>query len=104
MGRAGLDDFYTGGMAKTHSDFLISLGSPLRLNDFEKFKAEVQQPLSIRTSVGQIFNLGPPTQGMSSLAILGIYDRMGRKLATDLGTAGKHPRRIGLAIFVALRA
>ena len=34
LGRAGRDHFYTGRMAKTYSDFLISLGSPLRLNDF----------------------------------------------------------------------
>jgi len=83
LGRAGLDDFYTGEMGKIHGEFLSNAGSPLRLNDFEKFKAQVQQPLSISTSVGQIFNLGPPTQGMSSLAILGIYDRIKKDNCDD---------------------
>ena len=35
------------------------------------------------TSVGQIFNLRPPTQGMSSLAILGIYDRIKKDNCDD---------------------
>ncbi len=83
LGRAGLDDFYTGALAKTHSDFLMSAGSPLKLNDFEKFNAEVQKPLSINTSVGKLFNLGPPTQGISSLAILGIYDRIKNDIYDD---------------------
>ena len=83
LGRAGLDDFYTGAIAKTHSDFLASAGSPLKIYDFEKFKAEVQKPLSINTSVGQLFNLGPPTQGISSLAILGIYDRIKNHTCDD---------------------
>ena len=83
MGRVGLDDFYVGDMAKTHGDFLAKAGSPLIFEDFKKFKAELQKPLSINTSVGQLFNLGPPTQGMSSLAILGIYDRIKNEACDD---------------------
>ena len=70
-------------MAKTHGDFLAKAGSPLIFEDFKKFKAELQKPLSINTSVGQLFNLGPPTQGMSSLAILGIYDRIKNEACDD---------------------
>ena len=83
LGRAGLDDFYMGEMGKIHGEFLSNAGSPLKLSDFERFKAELQQPLSISTSVGQIFNLRPPTQGMSSLAILGIYDRIKKDNCDD---------------------
>ena len=83
LGRAGLDDFYTGEIGKIHGEFLSNAGSPLKASDFEKFKAELQQPLSISTSVGQIFNLRPPTQGMSSLAILGIYDRIKKDNCDD---------------------
>ena len=83
LGRVGLDDFYVGDMAKTHGDFLAKAGSPLIFEDFKKFKAELQKPLSINTSVGQLFNLGPPTQGMSSLAILGIYDRIKNEACDD---------------------
>ena len=83
LGLLGLDDFYVGDLAKTHGDFLSEAGSPLAVEDFKKFKAEVQQPLSINTSMGQLFNLGPPTQGMSSLAILGIYDRIKGEACDD---------------------
>ena len=83
LGRVGLDDFYVGDLAKTHGDFLAEAGSPLKFEDFKKFKAEIQTPLSINTSVGQLFNLGPPTQGMSSLAILGIYDRIKNEVCDD---------------------
>ena len=83
LGRVGLDDFYVGDMAKTHGDFLAKAGSPLLFEDLKKFKAEIQTPLSINTSVGQLFNLGPPTQGMSSLAILGIYDRIKTEACDD---------------------
>ena len=76
LSRAGLGDFYTGELGQTHAKFLQQQGSPLTHDDFKKFRAEVQKPLSINTSVGKLFNLGPPTQGMSSLAILGIYDRI----------------------------
>jgi len=31
----------------------------------------------VTTSLGTLYNLGPPTQGMSALAILGIFDRLG---------------------------
>ena len=83
LGRAGLDDFYTGETGIIHGEFLSNAGSPLKASDFGKFKAELQQPLSISTSVGQIFNLRPPTQGMSSLAILGIYDRIKKDNCDD---------------------
>ena len=76
LSRAGFGDFYTGELGKIHATFLQQQGSPLAHDDFKKFRAEVQKPLSIDTSVGKLFNLGPPTQGMSSLAILGIYDRI----------------------------
>ena len=83
LGRVGLADFYRGELGNVHAKFLQQQGSPLAYGDFEKFKAEVQQPLSISTSVGKIFNLAPPTQGMSSLAILGIYDRIKKDTCDD---------------------
>jgi gamma-glutamyltranspeptidase/glutathione hydrolase len=36
----------------------------------------VVEPLSARLSVGTIFNLPPPTQGLASLIILALYDRL----------------------------
>lgn len=73
----GAGGYYRGDIARTHARFLEEQGSPLRLGDFEDYKAEVQTPLTITTSLGALYNLGPPTQGMSSLAILGVFDRLG---------------------------
>jgi len=77
----GTNAFYRGDIAATHGRFLEEQGSPLRLGDFHTYRAEVQKPLEISTSLGTLYNLGAPTQGMSSLAILGIFDRLGIKTA-----------------------
>lgn len=73
----GADSYYRGDIAYAHARFLEEQGSPLRLSDFESYNAELQAPLAISTSLGSLYNLGPPTQGMSSLAILGVFDRLG---------------------------
>lgn len=73
----GADSYYRGDIARTHARFLEEKGSPLRLSDFEDYNAELQTPLTVTTSLGALYNLGPPTQGMSSLAILGVFDRLG---------------------------
>ena len=77
LATAGLDDFYTGDIAATHERFLEGAGSPLRAADFANYAARRVTPLSLTTRSGQLYNMIPPTQGMSSLAILGIFDRLG---------------------------
>ena len=77
LSTAGLDDFYRGDVAATHARFLERSGSPLRQQDFAEYRARQIEPLSVSTSRGRLFNMIPPTQGMSSLAILGIFDRLG---------------------------
>lgn len=73
----GAESYYHGDIARAHARFLEDQGSPLRLEDFQTYAAERQTPLTIPTSLGALYNLGPPTQGMSSLAILGVFDRLG---------------------------
>lgn len=72
----GIDSYYRGDIAATHARYLQDMGSPLRLGDFHAYHAQVQKPLEITTSLGTLYNMGPPTQGMSSLAILGVFDRL----------------------------
>ncbi|HSD37581.1 MAG TPA: gamma-glutamyltransferase [Rhodocyclaceae bacterium] len=74
---AGLDDFYRGDLARSIARDLEALGSPLRLDDLSAYRATQVAPLSIELAVGKVFNHPPPTQGVSSLAILGIYERLG---------------------------
>jgi oxamate amidohydrolase len=74
--RAGLDDFYRGDLARQMTNQLDAAGSPLRLADFEAHRAQTVKPLSVRLNGGTIYNLPPPTQGLSSLMILGILERL----------------------------
>jgi len=77
LARAGLDDFYRGDLARSLAAGLQRAGSPLALADLEAHRAQWREPLSIRHSLGTLHNMPPPTQGLVSLAILGILDRFG---------------------------
>ena len=73
----GLRSFYDGPIATQHARYLETHGSPLRAPDFHTYRAEIVTPLSLRTSLGRLWNMTPPTQGVSSLMILGLFDRLG---------------------------
>lgn len=77
LGRTGLEDFHRGDIAATHGAFLEAQGSPLRSDDFHRFEAEVVEPLTTTLRAGQLWNMTPPTQGVSSLMILALFDRLG---------------------------
>jgi len=77
LAEVGLDDYYRGDIAATHARFLEDIGSPLRLTDFHLFTAEQVTPLTVQTSAGQLYNMIAPTQGVSSLMILALFDRLG---------------------------
>ncbi|WP_033070031.1 gamma-glutamyltransferase family protein [Thalassospira australica] len=77
LGRVGFDDFYRGDIARSNAQGLEAIGSPLRLADFEGYDAKIMPPLSVRLSTGTVFNMVPPTQGVASLMILGLFDRLG---------------------------
>lgn len=77
LARAGLDDFYRGDLARSLARDLEVVGSPLRLADLEACRAERVAPLSVRLGCGRVYNHPPPTQGVASLAILGIFERLG---------------------------
>ncbi len=74
---AGLDDFYRGDLARSMAADLERIGSPLRLADLERHHALAVTPLSVNVAGHKVFNLPPPTQGLASLILLAIYDRLG---------------------------
>lgn len=76
LGREGLDSYYRGDIAARHAHYLEAQGSPLRLQDFHDYQAALVEPLSLTTSLGEMYNMTPPTQGVSSLMILGLFDRL----------------------------
>jgi gamma-glutamyltranspeptidase/glutathione hydrolase len=76
LAEAGLADFYEGETARSMARDLEAAGSPLRYADLAAHKAWFVTPLSVRLSVGTIYNLPPPSQGIASLLILAVYDRI----------------------------
>lgn len=76
LARDGLQSYYTGDIAHTHAAFLDAAGSPLRFDDFASYAARQVTPLSVETSAGRLYNMIPPTQGISSLMILALFDRL----------------------------
>ncbi|MCA8864145.1 MULTISPECIES: gamma-glutamyltransferase family protein [unclassified Halomonas] len=73
---AGLDDFYHGELATSMARDLEAVGSPLRLADFHAYRAQRVTPLEVTLQDATLYNLPAPTQGMASLMILGIYERL----------------------------
>lgn len=76
LAHAGLADFYRGDLARSFAKDLAAVGSPLSLADFESHLARWTVPLALAHSRGTVLNVPPPTQGVVSLLILGILDRL----------------------------
>jgi oxamate amidohydrolase len=77
LARAGLDDFYRGAIARRIAADLARAGSPVALEDLAACRAERVEPLSLTVADATVYNLPPPTQGLASLLILGIFERLG---------------------------
>ena len=75
LSQAGLSDFYRGDLARSMAADLQKAGSPLRLPDPERHQATLVTPLSLDVTGHKVFNMPPPTQGLASLLILGLYAR-----------------------------
>lgn len=73
---AGLSDFYRGELANSIAAELEAAGSPLRLADLQRHRAEWREALLLTHSRGEVYNFPPPTQGLVSLLILGQLDRL----------------------------
>lgn len=77
LAHAGLDDFYRGDVGREISADLERIGSPVTRGDLENYRATLAEPLSVRIGAGTLFNAPPPTQGLASLMILALFDRLG---------------------------
>jgi gamma-glutamyltranspeptidase/glutathione hydrolase len=76
LGRAGADDFYRGELACQIAADLAAVGSPLAGADLARHQAQFKPPLLLRLSHATAYNMAPPTQGLASLLILGLFDRI----------------------------
>jgi gamma-glutamyltranspeptidase len=77
LSEAGLDDFYRGEIGAANAAALERLGSPLTLADLRAHRALETAPLQVGLRCGTVYNVPPPTQGLASLIILGVFDRLG---------------------------
>ena len=75
--RNGLDDFYRGELARRIGAGLQAAASPLGHEDLKRYRCLDVVPLCLALDCGRIFNLPPPTQGLASLILLGVFDRLG---------------------------
>jgi gamma-glutamyltranspeptidase/glutathione hydrolase len=74
--QAGLADFYRGDVGREIASDLDRIGSPVTRADLEKYQAKVAEPLSVKLEAGTVYNAPPPTQGLASLIILALFERM----------------------------
>lgn len=77
LGRNGLDDFYRGDVSRMIATDLEAVGSPVRLADLVRHYALNVDPLALDVAGHKVYNMPPPTQGLASLMLLGIYERLG---------------------------
>jgi len=72
----GLDAFYRGDLAVDIAEDLAEVGSPVSQNDLAAHRAERPAPLHATMGGARLFNTAPPTQGLASLLILALFDRL----------------------------
>ncbi|XP_075971326.1 oxamate amidohydrolase proenzyme-like [Anticarsia gemmatalis] len=73
----GLNSYYKGELAKLIAEDMASLGMPITESDLANYSPVRKVPLRLLHSHGEIFNTPPPTQGLVSMAILGVLDKLG---------------------------
>jgi len=74
---AGLGDFYRGDVGREIAADLERIGAPVTRSDLEAFEARLVQPLQVKLPGLTAYNFAPPTQGVASLLILGIFEKLG---------------------------
>ncbi|MDB5797348.1 MAG: ggt3, partial [Paucimonas sp.] len=73
----GLDSFYRGALAQDIARDLAEVGSLVGAADLQACHATRKTPLHLPHAAGDLYNMTPPTQGVVSLAILGLLERAG---------------------------
>ncbi|MDO9411771.1 MAG: gamma-glutamyltransferase family protein [Pseudolabrys sp.] len=76
LAKTGLDDFYRGDVGREIAADLERIGSPVTRADLEKYEAKIAEPLSVSIKGATLYNTPPPTQGLASLIILALFDRL----------------------------
>ncbi len=85
LAHVGLDDFYRGDIGRELAADMERIGAMPTRDDLATYRARWRDPLSLRLADGDgirsgartHFNAPPPTQGIASLIILGIFAKLG---------------------------
>ncbi|ODP33464.1 gamma-glutamyltransferase [Pandoraea sp. ISTKB] len=72
-------EFYEGDLAGRIAAGLKQVGSPLRASDLSRAQAREEVPLRVAYRDGELLGLRPPTQGVTTLEIMGILNRFDLK-------------------------
>jgi gamma-glutamyltranspeptidase len=83
LAHVGLDDFYRGDIAREIAGDLQRIGSPVTREDFRNYRANWRTPLSLKVPGAVLYNTPPPTQGLASLLLLGLFDRLNISRSDD---------------------
>ncbi len=76
LGRAGFDDFYRGDVGREIAADMERLGVPSTRADLEAYRAVLREPLSLALAGRIHWSSPPPTQGIVSLFLLGLFERL----------------------------
>jgi gamma-glutamyltranspeptidase len=76
LGERGVDDFYWGELARSIAADLARIGSPVSAEDLAQHKVRRRDALSVAIRGARLYNFPPPTQGLASLMILALFDRL----------------------------
>ena len=76
LGQAGLDDFYRGDVGRELAADMDAIEAGGTRADLEAYRAVLREPLSLRLEGRTHYNAPPPTQGLASLVLLGIFDKL----------------------------
>ena len=71
-----MQDFYRGDVGREIAADLEKIGSPVTRDDLRHYHASIAEPLSVKLNAGTLYNTPPPTQGLASLIILALYERL----------------------------
>jgi oxamate amidohydrolase len=76
LAHAGLKDFYRGDIGREIAADLVAAGTPITRTDLEKYEARWREPLQTRIPGATLFNAPPPTQGLASLMLHGVFSAL----------------------------
>lgn len=75
LAERGPRDFYEGQLAQTIARSLHTAGSPLTAKDLAQTHARIEPPLGVPYRGGELLAHQPPTQGITTLQIMGMLER-----------------------------